>query len=379
LAAVGHPVRGPGEALARRLRALREEHWPGRSLTQTQLAKALSGDRSASSPLISAWENGSKIPPRGRIEAYASFFATPRSLGDGEPRLLPASELTEEERELRQRLLIELNDLRDAAAAGAPVVDPVLLERPVAALRVVRPIVSPTWTFDDKHTVTVVCAPLSEDLQRRMPYTDPQAPDYVELYRFADVDALVELHGHIRAVNPDVQVHFKLATELVQDDYTTHLVVLGGVDWNDLQAEIQEVLDPPVQQRSSVNLEDWDAWFEATVGGERREFRARVEQLHEREVLREDVALFYRAPNPFNAKRTLTICNGIYARGVYAAVRTLTDERFRDRNEEYVASRFGSSPAFGILMRARILQGKVLTPDWNRDFTRLYEWPEDAE
>jgi hypothetical protein len=96
-------------------------------------------------------------------------------------------------------------------------------------------------------------------------------------------------------------------------------------------------------------------------------------------VLREDVALFYRVPNPFNARRTLTICNGIYARGTYAAVRTLTDERFRDRNEEYLDSRFGPGPAFGILMRARILQGKVLTPDWNRDFTRLYEWPEVGE
>jgi hypothetical protein len=372
--------RSPGEVLARRLRALREEQWPGRSLTQTQLAKALSGDRSASSPLISAWENGSKIPPRSRIEAYASFFATPRSVAGGEFRLLPVGELSEDERELRQRLLAELTMLRDAAAAG-DAGEGVSLERPSVASRGAEPVVSPTWTFADRHTVTVVCAPLSDDLQRRMPYADPQAPDYVELYRFADVDALVELHGHVRAVNPDVQVHFKLATDLVEDDYTTHLVLLGGVDWNYVQAEVQDILDLPVQQRSKNpdRPEEWDAWFEVAAGDERREYRARVEELHQRSVLREDIALFYRGPNPFNAKRTLTICNGFYARGVYAAVRTLTDERFRDRNEEYVTSRFGDSPAFGILMRVRLLQGKVLTPDWNRDFTRLFEWPEAGE
>jgi hypothetical protein len=377
---VGQPTRNAGEALARRLRALREEQWPGRTLTQTQLAKALSGDRSASSPLISAWENGTKIPPRSRIEAYASFFATSRSLSGGQPRLLPAEELTDDERELRQLLLTELTELRDAAAAGYAG-NGVSLERPGDAVRAVQPVVSPTWTFADRRTVTIVCAPLSEELQRMMPYADPQAPDYVELYRYADVDAMVELHGHIRAVNPDVQVHFKLATELVEDDLTTHLVLLGGVDWNDVQSDVQEILDLPVQQRSTSpdKPDEWDAWFEVTIGDQRREFRARIEELHQRNVLREDIALFFRGPNPFNAKRTLTICNGFYARGVYAAVRTLTDERFRDRNEEYLTTRFGASPTFGILMRVRLLQGNVLTPDWNRDFTRLFEWPEEPE
>jgi len=67
---------GPSGSLPQRLRALREEHWRDAPLTQSQLAKALSGDRSASSPLISAWENGTKTPPPSRIEAYATFFET---------------------------------------------------------------------------------------------------------------------------------------------------------------------------------------------------------------------------------------------------------------------------------------------------------------
>ena len=33
----------PRQVLARRLRALREEHWPGRKVNQAQLAAALSG------------------------------------------------------------------------------------------------------------------------------------------------------------------------------------------------------------------------------------------------------------------------------------------------------------------------------------------------
>ena len=42
--------------LARRLRALRQERWPGISLTQGELAQALGGDYRLSVPLISSWE-----------------------------------------------------------------------------------------------------------------------------------------------------------------------------------------------------------------------------------------------------------------------------------------------------------------------------------
>ena len=363
---------GPSGSLPQRLRALREEHWRDAPLTQSQLAKALSGDRSASSPLISAWENGTKTPPPSRIEAYATFFATRRSL-EGEPHVLRGDELTPDETQARDRLLAELKALRPTTVANPPLSAPAPTPAPAIA--------SPTWTFADLNTVTIVCAPLSEELQRRMPYADPNAPDYIDLHRYADLDALVELHGHIRAVNPHVQVHFKLSSDLVGDDYTTHLVLLGGVDWNDLLQEVQEVVDLPVRQvsRNTDDAESLDAWFEIMTVPDRSEHRARVEQMQGRSVLREDVGYFYRGPNPFNAKRTITICNGIYGRGVYGAVRALTDMRFRDRNEEYVAARFAGEPAFSILMRVRITNGKVMTPDWNRDILRLHEWPESEE
>jgi hypothetical protein len=163
-----------------------------------------------------------------RIEAYATFFATRRSIAGAEPRVLREDELTDDERAARERLLAELVALRPTAADATPPPTPANQAPPPTPATVI----SPTWTFADGNTVTIVCAPLSEELQRRMPYADPQAPDYIELHRYADADALVELHGHLRAVNPQIQVHFKLSTDLVADDYTTHLVVLGGVDWN---------------------------------------------------------------------------------------------------------------------------------------------------
>jgi hypothetical protein len=90
--------------------------------------------------------------------------------------------------------------------------------------------------------------------------------------------------------------------------------------------------------------------------------------------LREDVALFARAVNPFNRKRFVTICNGMYGRGTYGAVRVLTDERFRDRNREYIQAQFADSEAFCILTRVTVENRVTLTPDWTLPETRLFEW-----
>ena len=40
----------------------------------------------------------------------------------------------------------------------------------------------------------------------RMPYTDVEDPDYIELLTYSELSALFELHGHLRAANPANQV-----------------------------------------------------------------------------------------------------------------------------------------------------------------------------
>jgi hypothetical protein len=64
----------------------------------------------------------------------------------------------------------------------------------------------------------------------------------------------------------------------------------------------------------------------------------------------------------------------MYGRGSYGAVRALTDERFRDRNMEYIQARFASSEAFCILTRVAVENKLTLTPDWTLPETRLFEW-----
>jgi hypothetical protein len=169
-------------------------------------------------------------------------------------------------------------------------------------------------------------------------------------------------------------VTFKAPEDLVVDDLTTHVALLGGVDWNTITASMVEPLNLPIQQ-----VPDWEGergpYFE--IGGKDRH-HAVVHGEGGPKKLVEDVALFFRGVNPFNVKRTVTICNAMYARGVYGSVRALTDERFRDRNAEFLQRRFGGLSSYGILSRVRLVGPMVITPDWTRDDFRLYEWPGHA-
>ncbi|MET0237742.1 MAG: helix-turn-helix transcriptional regulator [Kibdelosporangium sp.] len=358
----------PRQALARRLRALREQHWPGLSITQQQLAEALGGRRPLSISLISSWENTGKptVPPEKRLEAYATFFATSRSVEQEPYRVLMLGQLDESERAAREELRQELAQLRDQAALEPQA-------RPAAQ----QPISTGLWHFNDNNIVTIVCAQLPLELRERFSgYADSDSPDYVALYTYADLDALIELYGHIRAVNPATQVHFKTAQELTPDDYTSHLVLLGGVDWNFVTRDLLGRVELPVRQVARAEESDIGGFEVVLPDGTVQLF---APQLDGRGRLLEDVGHFYRGPNPFNAKRTVTICNGMYGRGTLGVVRALTDARFRDRNDTFVTRHFNDSRALSIITRVAMVTGGALTPDWTRPETRLHEWAEDTD
>ena len=372
---------GPRQVLARRLRALREQRWPGRKVNQSQLAAALGGDgnRSVSVPLISSWESQTnpKVPPAARLQDIATFFASPRSFDGQVGRLLSPDEMTEQERAAREELLEELARLRgDALNAAASPRSPAII--PSTDRDITQSLDAGPYRFTDGNPVNIICAQLPrEQLDRMKPYSDPLDPDFIAMYRYTDLDALFELHGHLRAANPTTQVNLRLAHELQPDDYTgAHVVALGGVDWNQTTSRVLERLQLPVKQVSRLDEDEPGAAHFEVIGEDGRPVihRPWLDESGGRSILREDVALFARAPSPFNRKRYVTICNGMFGSGTYGAVRALTDALFRDRNAEYLRMSFGDSDAFCILSRVTMENGKALTPDWTLPETRLFEW-----
>lgn len=359
-------VQDPRLVLAKRLRALREERWPGKRITQQQLARALGG---VSVPLISSWESQTnpRIPPPSRLEAYGALFATERSFDGDAARLITAKDMSDAERRAMSELTQELRQLRnEAMRAGAAA-------EPGRASPVDEPAAAGPWRFPVRHDITMVCAQWPQDILHQIPYTSPADPDYIELMTYSELDSLFELYGHLRATNPANQVNLRTANSLARDDYTAHVVTLGGVDWNTLTSSTLEKLRLPVRQ-----IADWGTeggqYFEAGETEPMSHYGPVLKKSGGRTVLEEDVALFARAVSPFNRQRTLTICNGMYGRGTYGAVRALTDVRFRERNAEYLRARFGDSDSYCILTRVPIINGATLTPDWTTGDYVLFEW-----
>lgn len=369
------PSEDPGQALARRLRALREEHWAYPTITQGQLAEALDPARPLSVPLISSWESlvNPKVPPLSRLAAYATFFATPRSVARKPYRTLELSELTEQERANREELLQELSDLRAAAMLARRRSQQLLVPGPAGTL---EPVEESMWRFPEGEPVIIVDTALPTDLTASMPYADPRSPDYMELYTYADPDAVTELYGHIRAMNPhNRSVRYRTANKLRTDDLTgAHLVLLGGVDWNEVTTDLLGRIELPVRQVGR-DLDEPEG-FEVEVDGQRRRFSSVVQQVGGRELLVEDIAHLFRGPNPYNHLRTVTLCNGMYGRGTYGAVRTFTDHNFRDRNERYLRGKFAGQKSFSLVMRVQVVNGRVVTPDFTAAGTVVHEWPE---
>jgi hypothetical protein len=360
-----------GAGLADRLKELREHSWPPVVLTQKQLAKAFSTEITLSAATISAWESATnpKKPTARRLKAYARFFATRRSL-DG-PRLLPEAELTDEERTRYEELEEELLGLLNPVSTAAPVLAPIAV--PAEGV----PPLGHTFTFHEG-PVTVICPETPGDA--RGPLAREKDPNFTRLQQYGDLDALIEMYGHLRAANPSLDIFHRHAGEVTADDLSTHVILLGGITWNYVTRRFQDAIQQvPVAQVVVDDYADGDVFEVSDDRGAGERFYP--EWGHDdqgKRGLAEDVALIVRLPNPFNGRRTLTMCNGVHSRGVYGAVRALTDRRVRAANEQYLADRFPGG-RFALLLRVPVVANETMSPDLQNATARLYEWSPSGE
>lgn len=351
-------------SLARRLRQLRSSQFPDRRLKQSDVAQALSDDEPVAVSTLSAWENVSKptLPSKDRLAAYARFFATTRSL-EGGPHLLPLTDLTDAEDEVRRELERDLFRLRDESAGET-------------ASR------HESWRFDDGAPITIICSELTKSDEVRLgPLSDVDNPNYTRLYSFADADALIELVGHLNSSNPRASINFLLASQVTRKDLINHIVLLGGIAWNDVTRRLNASAELPVRQVDHEKIHSGEV-FEIEDGASKGQlFLPRFQNgdpgiAGKPGVLLEDVAMLGRVPNPFNALRTLTYCNGIHSRGVLGAVRCLTDADVRDANESYLEETFPDTDRFVVLMRVQVLGGETISPSLRNPGAVLFQWPD---
>jgi hypothetical protein len=301
------------------------------------------------------------LPPRSRLSAYARFFATKRSL-EGKPHLVPLDELSPSEQRAFEELKWELDKLR-----GDNTGDPAPARQ--------------FWRFDDAQ-VTVICSDLRKSDELELgPLSEEDNPNYAKLYSYGDLDALFDLYGHLRATNPEFPADIRREAP---EDLCNHLVVLGGIAWNDVTRRLNDMLALPVRQASDAKSPTGEIFVTEGTSNGGHQFLPRWREnnpgtLEKPGVLLEDVGMLARLPNPYDENRTLTYCNGIHSRGVLGAVRCLTDPAVRDKNENYLEETFRGSDRFIVLMRVKVHGSKTVNPTLRNPGTVLYRWPGDTD
>lgn len=336
--------------LASALRQLREA--PDFGVTQAQLAEVLSSPDSKIAPAtISSWESATtpKTPSADRLRAYAHFFCTPRSV-ESEPHLLRDDELTADEQDRREKLAAWLLELARPAAQRRP----------------------PSFKFSAGRVV-VICPTIPKE-ELVDPFASETNINFTKTRQYGDLDSLIEIYGHLRAANPHLDVFHRLTHDVTRDDYSSHVVLLGGIGWNPATARFQEATDRvPIKQKVVEGYEGGDIFTTPTSEGE-RSFYPEFKDLGNGEELIADIGYLARLRNPFKVSRTLTICNGVFSRGVFGAVRALTDASVREDNERYLANRFPEGE-FAMLIRIPVITKETVSPDLQNPNLRLYEWP----
>jgi transcriptional regulator with XRE-family HTH domain len=351
----------PARRLAARLRDLREREFE--PLTQKQLARALGGSEPLSTPTISQWEKpgSDRLPPPPRLATYARLFCTSRSFGVGEPRLLGHDELTEAEREREAELYDELLALRELAQSTEVVTAP-----PVQSSIEDR---GSLWRLPDPAVISIV----GSDALDPPPYANPSHLNYSRYARYADLDAIVEVYGQIKADNPEAAMIRLLRThELVRDFALFHLVVVGGAAVYDVASYFAP--DIPLPRVEAIPGTDTHL-FKIEVEGEEREFTSSRD---EDGILTEDIGLIARGRHPHVPDRTVTMLSGITSRGVHGAALGFTSGHVKARNEEYLQEKFGNSDEFCVVVRVSVRENVALPPNLWRDDTRLYEWSRET-
>ena len=337
--------------LARALRDLRESTWSDHVLTQAQLANALSTEGRVATATVSSWESATnpKTPPASRLRAYARFFCTRRSLEGEEPHLIPEAQLT----------AAELNQFKNLESMLLKLLNPE--DR------------KPFHIFQfEAGPVMVICPDVPPEA--RGPLADEKNPNFTKMQQYGDLDALMELYGHLCTQNSSLEVFHRLASEAVySDDLSSHVILLGGIGWNKVTRHIQSIIKQvPITQVAVDDLKDGDIFCVKTANGT-QSFYPEYADLGGGKELIADVAYVARFRNPFRIKRTLTICNGIFSHGVLGAVLGLTDPQAREENEKYLADKFPDGE-FAMLLRVPVVDNKTLAPDLQDPEARLYEW-----
>lgn len=212
------------------------------------------------------------------------------------------------------------------------------------------------WFTRDTQSISIICAPDPEPSK----FSDTHNPNYVDIDRFDDRDAVIELAIFLAKRYPQAKVVRYLCGELPPQALDGNLVVLGGPgcvtgEGNEVGKDLMGSLESCV---SYPEEGDGLVWRGEPMRGTKFDAENRVV---------EDWGSILAAPNPYNPANRIVMLHGTNTYGTLAAAIALLDSPQALKNHLRVAGlgiqdRLTGHLNFEALVRAEVGANRRIKP-----------------
>lgn len=213
-----------------------------------------------------------------------------------------------------------------------------------------------------KRHITVVCPTLPVSYLPK--HARKSSPEFVNLAKYGDPDALVEVLILLRTLFTNSRVRRLISRKISHNDYRENLIVIGGPDFNNVAREFMRESNCPIQYQIAGSK------CAFLCRPSRKEFLLKTKR---RGQALQDYGLFARFPNPFNRSKTVIMIGGLGTRGVLGAAEAFGINPIGKKNTRKIVDNVSENPFFAVLIPVRVSESH--TPYCEIDLATLCKYP----
>jgi len=225
------------------------------------------------------------------------------------------------------------------------------------------------WGIKDGEEVTIICSELEDPLERQR--VEPR--EFIYLLKYGDLDAFIETVITLLRLYPSVKLRISSAGEVIgaQNNLGTHLVVIGGPDYNRVANHIineinyQDQANQP--QFTYINRHEQIALYHRITGNEYYWMQDERGADGDTEY---DYGYFERIPNPYNRSKWTILIGGCHTIGVTGAVKAFSfpfdENRLPQRvakNASLVSKKIRKAKSFAVLVQVQRVGQIIFAPE----------------
>lgn len=213
-----------------------------------------------------------------------------------------------------------------------------------------------------KRRFIVICPTLPVSYIPR--HARKSSPEFVNLAKYGDPDALVEVLILLRTFSPNSIIERIISNKIPDNYYRENLIIIGGPDFNDVARDFMKESNCPIRYQITSTKCSF------LCKPSRKEFLLKTKQ---RGQALQDYGLFARFPNPFNHSKTVIMIGGLGTHGVLGAAEAFGANPIGKNNTRKIVDNVSENPFFVVLIPVRV--SGVHTPYCEIDLATLCRYP----